>query len=99
MGRARVDAPVWSGRLIDLSTGGLLVRVSIEAARHIEPGDIVGICLAFGADGRSVYLDAQLRHNAPDGEMALMGFQFVDVEADYAREVLAVIADKLREQG
>ena len=97
--QAHVDAPVWSGRLIDLSTGGLLVRVSIGAARYIEPGDIVGICLAFGADGRNVYLDAQLRHSDPDGEMALMGFQFVDVETDYAREALAVIADKLREQG
>jgi hypothetical protein len=59
----------------------------------------VGICLAFGADGRSVYLDAQLRYSDPDGEIALMGFQFVDVETDYAREALAVIADKLREQG
>ena len=57
------------------------------------------ICLAFGANGRSVYLDAQLRHSGPDGEIALMGFQFVNLEADYAREVLTVIADKLREQG
>ena len=68
------------------------------AARYIEPGDIVGVCLAFGADGRGVYLDAQLRHSDPDGEMALMGLQFVDLETDYAREALAVIADKLREQ-
>ena len=59
----------------------------------------MGICLAFGGDGRSVYLDAQLRHNAPDGEMSLMGFQFVNLEADYVREALTVIADKLREQG
>ena len=96
---ARVDAPIWSGRLADLSAGGLLVRVSGEAARYMDSGDIVGICLTFGAEERSIYLDAQLRHSDPDGEMALMGFQFVDLETDYAREALGVIADKLAEHG
>ncbi len=96
---ARVDSPIWSGRVEDLSLGGLLVRVSGEAARYIGLGDIVGICLTFGAEDRSVYLDAQLRHYNPDGEMALIGFQFVDLVADYARDAIEAIAEKLHHEG
>ena len=92
---ARVDAPVWSGRVMDLSAGGILVRASGEASGYIEPGDIVGICITFGGEGQAAYLDAQSRHHGADGEMAMLGFQFVDLETDYAGEAIALIREKL----
>jgi hypothetical protein len=75
---ASVEAPVWSGRILNVSSGGLLVRTSYEAAKYVEVGDILGLHIKFGENGRSVLVDAQLRHCARDGEMALLGLQFVE---------------------
>jgi hypothetical protein len=76
--QASVDAPVWSGRVLNVSGGGLLVRASYEAAKYVEVGDILGVDIKFGLSGQSVFVDAQLRHCARDGEMALVGLQFVE---------------------
>lgn len=75
-----VSSPVWSGRVMDLSAGGCFIRTNSEAARYMEVGDIVGLRITFGADNQEVLLDGQFRHSAPDGRMALVGFQFVDVD-------------------
>jgi hypothetical protein len=76
--QASVAAPVWSGRILNVSTGGLLVRTGYEAAKYVEVGDILGVHITFGGSGQSVFVDAQLRHCARDGEMALVGLQFVE---------------------
>jgi hypothetical protein len=75
---ATVESPVWSGRILNVSSGGLLVRASYEAAKYVEVGDILGVHITFGESGQSVFVDAQLRHCARDGEMALVGLQFVE---------------------
>lgn len=75
---ASVEAPIWSGRILNVSTGGLLVRTSYEAAKYVEVGDILGVHMTFGGTEQSVFVDAQLRHCARDGEMALVGLQFVE---------------------
>jgi len=93
----RADLPVWSGQVENLSRGGMLLRVSGEAAGSVELDDIVGARLNFGADGRSVYLDARLRHQSCDGHTTLLGFEFVHVETEYAREAIALIAEKIQQ--
>jgi hypothetical protein len=79
---ASVEAPVWSGRVLNISDGGLLVRTSYEAAKYVEVGDILGVQVLFGQEEQAAFVDAQLRHVARDGEMALLGFQFVAGEPE-----------------
>lgn len=75
---ASVDAPVWPGRVLDISKGGMLVRTSYGAAKYVEVGDIVGVQITFGGNEMPIVVDAQVRHCARDGEMALIGLEFVD---------------------
>jgi hypothetical protein len=69
--------PYWSGRILDISLGGLLLRTARDATQFIDVGDIVGVQLVLGSEDETVTLAAQLRHHQPDGEMNLVGFQFV----------------------
>jgi len=75
-----VAAPVWSGRVINLSAGGFLVRTSYEAGKYVEVGDIVGVQIAFDGNENTPPVDAQIRHCARDGEMALIGVQFLETD-------------------
>ncbi len=79
---ATVETPTWSGRVLNISQGGMLVRTTYEAAKYLEVGDMLGVLVTFGSEEQAALIDAQLRHCAPDGEMALMGLQFVQVEGD-----------------
>jgi len=75
-----VTAPVWAGRILNISNGGLMIRTSYEAAKYVEVGDIVGLHVMFDGEEQPASVDAQVRHSAPDGEMALIGLQFVETE-------------------
>ena len=88
------DRPVWSGSLTDLSAGGFQVRTAAEAPAFLETGFIMGCRLSFGADGSEiVYADAQFRHAQPDGDMALIGFQFVGLDqSEQGREALGTLS-------
>ncbi len=74
-----IDGPVWSGRVLNLSTGGLLVRASFEAVKYVEVGDILGVHVHFGTGKADATLDGQVRHCDRDGEMALIGIQFIEL--------------------
>ncbi len=92
------ERPVWHGSLSDLSAGGFQVRSSAEASRCLETGDIVGVRIVFGAADESIFADAQYRHSQPDGEMALLGFQFVGLmETPEGQEAMQLIAQKVTE--
>lgn len=84
------DRPVWTGRVTDLSAGGLQLMLPVESLELLDPGYVVGIRVSFGAGSeRAVYADAQYRHATPVDEVApvpgrpddtpcvLVGFQFV----------------------
>ena len=71
------DRPVWSGQVKNLSAGGFAMRTSKQAASTLDVNDIVGVRMAFGAAQETVYADAQFRHAEDDGDMALMGLQFI----------------------
>ena len=84
---ATVSAPVWFGRVMDMSTGGVCIRADVEAARYIDVGDLIGVRVTFGGDlSDGILMDATLRHAEKDGQMVLMGFQFV--EGDFSPEIV-----------
>lgn len=71
-------APVWSGRVINISAGGFQLATKSPAVNSLEVGDTVGVRLAFGASSsETAYADAQFRHHERDGEWDILGFQFV----------------------
>ena len=91
-------APVWSGRVLNLSAGGCCVRTDGEAGRYLDPGDVVGLRMLFVEDDEEVSLDAQLRHTEPDGRMVLLGFQFAELDgSERTARALAVIRAKADE--
>ncbi|MHC4561481.1 MAG: flagellar brake protein [Planctomycetota bacterium] len=95
-----VGNPVWSGRVIDLSVGGALLRTDREAAEYIQAGDLVGVRVTFGDTEGAAILDAQLRHAQPDNEMAMLGLQFVDTErSEETLTALGLIHAKVEELG
>jgi len=73
-------APVWSGRILDMSLGGCSIRTDGEAGRYFQAGDVLGLRILFGPQRKNAVLDTQLRHVQPDGEMAVLGFQFLSPE-------------------
>ena len=97
------EAPVWSGRILNISGGGLLVRTSYEAAKYVEVGDVVGVQVSLGGTEQPALVDAQVRHCERDGEMALIGMQFVETvggpEANAGIEAIRLrIAEHSRER-
>ena len=85
-----IAAPVWSGRILDLSAGGLLLRTSYEAGKYVDVGDIVGVQIVFEDNEEPILIDTQVRHCERDGEMALIGVQFI--ETDQAPDNISGIA-------
>jgi c-di-GMP-binding flagellar brake protein YcgR len=95
---ATPDRPVWSGSVTDLSAGGFMVRTTAESAKDVEPGDTVGVHIAFGAGDGRVFADATLRHADIQDNAALMGFQFIGLtETPEGREALQIIGRKVSE--
>lgn len=95
-----VVVPVWSGRVLDLSEGGCYVRTNREISRYIEIGDIVGLQLTIGQGDapEQILIDAQFCRSDPDGEMLMVGLQFIDIEeSQQTREAHEMIKAKLRE--
>jgi len=95
-----IAAAVWSGRVLNISTGGLLVRTSNEAAKFVDPDDIVGIHVLFDGQDEPVAVDARIRHCAQDGDMALIGIQFLATEEiPENAAALEMIRSKIPEAG
>lgn len=95
---ARPDRPVWCGQVTNLSAGGFQVRVARTCPDVLDAGDAVGVRIAFGVDGETVYADAGCRHALADGDDALLGFQFMALDqTPGGREALALIGTKTEE--
>ena len=95
-----VVVPVWSGRVLDLCEGGCYIRTNREVSRYIEVGDIVGLQLTIG-EGEAIehiLIDAQFCRSDPDGEMSMVGLQFIGVDdSEQIRGAHEKIRAKLRE--
>lgn len=91
-----ISAPVWSGRVADLSAGGFQAILSENA--NLEEGQTIGVRLAFGPGETSVYCDAQFRHSCQQGDSWSLGFQFIGLaQTDAGREVLRILGRKMNE--
>jgi len=93
------DRPVWFGRVVNLSAGGLQLRADCTVTRALEAGDSVGVRLSFGAGAdEAVYADAQFRHVEDGAGSVLLGFQFVGLEqSSQGQDALRVISTKVGE--
>ncbi|MFW6062190.1 MAG: PilZ domain-containing protein, partial [Planctomycetota bacterium] len=74
------ETPVWSGRVSNISAGG--VQISAEAALGdlFDTGDVFGMHVSFGPGEGAVHTEAQFRHAEWNGQRVLLGFQFVGLE-------------------
>ena len=75
-----VEAPVWSGQVINLSAGGVQVRCDHSAAGALELGESVGMHLSFELGKEAVSTEAQFRHVEAAKDGVLLGFQFLGLE-------------------
>ena len=91
-----VNAPVWSGRVTNLSAGGFQLLTQDRALESLEVGDTVGVHLMFGAGGENVSADAQFRHVDRLEEGLMMGFQFLGLaQTPQGRKALHAISGKV----
>lgn len=92
-------APVWAGKVTNISAGGFQAQMHHDALESVEEGDIVGVRIAFGASsGQTVRADAQFRHAEARDGAALMGFQFMGLgQAPAGEQALQLIAVKVAE--
>lgn len=92
------QTPVWSGRIMNLSLGGIQVTVSDSGVRLLETGDLLGVRMAFGAGQETVFGDLQLRHIAADGDNTILGLQLLGLEqTSDGRKAIAVLGRRITE--
>jgi len=89
------DHPVWSGRVVNISAGGLQLTSEQRLGDAVSPGDIVGVRISFGVGEQNVYADAQFRHTLEEDGKVHMGFQFIGLGMTHqSREALQTIGSK-----
>lgn len=90
-------APVWTGRVIDLSASGMRVAVDPGAVSELEQGLPVYCCLAFGRAGRTIYSNAVLRHVDARERTAIVGLEFTTLtDTPEGQKSLRFICEKIQ---
>lgn len=75
--------PLCSGRVANVSVGGILVDVRVDQNPRLCAGDVVGVEITTRPGSPAICLDGQYRHCVITGEDRLgLGFQFVGLEHD-----------------
>jgi len=89
------DQPVWSGRVVNISAGGLQLISEQRLGEAVSPGDVVGVRISFGIGEQTVYADAQFRHTLAKNGKIHLGFQFVGLGlTPEGRDALRMIGTK-----
>lgn len=89
------DQPVWSGRVVNISAGGLQLTSQQRLGDAVSAGDIVGVRISFGVGEQNVYADAQFRHALEEDGTTHLGFQFIGLGlTPQSREALQIIGTK-----
>jgi hypothetical protein len=91
--------PLCSGRVANVSVGGVLVDVRVDQNPRLCAGDIVGIEITTRPGLPSICVDGQYRHCVMTSEQRLgLGFQFVGLEHDRTgRSSVTEVADFVRQ--
>ncbi len=96
--------PICSGRLVNVSLGGLLLEIREQQNPRLRTGDQVGLEVSPRPDKPPIILEGRYRHSVarPDGRIGL-GFQFVGLEHEAAdssiMETLAEFVRSIRRRG
>jgi c-di-GMP-binding flagellar brake protein YcgR len=89
--------PIWSGSVMDLSTGGLQIRTAASALSFFMPGTAVHLEITFTPDTPPMDLPAHFRHGTPDGNMCLLGLEFDGLGTDETgKKALDIILSLLK---
>lgn len=91
--------PVCSGRVANISMGGVLVDVRSDQNPRLQEGDMVGIEIIRRPDVKPLLLEGQFRHcvTTEDVERISLGFQFLGLEHDLpGRSGLSEVAEYVR---
>lgn len=98
MGRDRHSVPrnYWSGRLIDISAGGMQIVVSNDKSPDFKMGQFITLRMTPLPYDQHLVVNAQIRNVLPtaDGEKICYGLQLVGLEASVeGRETLKRLCD------
>lgn len=90
--------PVASGKVMDISAGGLQVLSTQDAGMVLDVGDVIGLRITFGSDDEVVYADAQFRHAMQADDGIMLGFQFIGLgQSPEGKSALQIISSKVTE--
>ena len=91
--------PICTGRVANISMGGVLVDVRSDQNPRLQDGDMVGVEIIRQPDVKPLLLDGQFRHCVSEGdkERLSLGFQFLGLEHDLpGRSSLSEVAEYVR---
>ena len=93
-----VGWPLCSGRVVNISAGGIRVDIRADQNPRLCTGDVVGIEITAKPGSPAILVDGQYRHCLMEQEDRLgLGFQFVGLEHDVpGRSTLIDVADYVR---
>jgi c-di-GMP-binding flagellar brake protein YcgR len=89
-GYSALDAPRFTGRLVDASRGGMCVLVDVEQQRNFREGDHFCATCVLPEKLLEITLLVQLRHTRRirDGQAARLGLKFVHWAPEFTRPFL-----------
>lgn len=86
--------PICSGRVSNISMGGVLVETRIDQNPRLTSGEVVGVEITT-RPGEAILLDGMYRHCVMDGQQRLgLGFHFPGIEHELpGRATIAQLSD------
>ena len=93
-----VSWPLCSGRVTNISVGGILVEIQADHNPRLRAGDNVGVEITIRPGSPPLFVEGRYRHCVMNGQDRLgLGFQFVGLEHDLpGRSSLIQVADYVR---
>lgn len=70
----------WAGAILNLSVGGMQMRTSSHILEFLDPGETVSISLVPGPGAQPILIGGYFRGGNLDGEMALAGLKFGELQ-------------------
>ncbi|MFQ5500955.1 MAG: PilZ domain-containing protein [Phycisphaerae bacterium] len=90
--------PLCSGRVANISVGGVLVDIRTDQNPRLRVSDIVGVEITARPGAQPISIDGQYRHCVQEGEGRLgLGFQFLALEHSIpGRSTIMEVAEFVR---
>lgn len=90
--------PICSGRVANMSVGGILVDIRVDQNPRLNVGDMVGVEITTRPGSSPIVAEGRYRHCVMNGEDRLgLGFQFLGLEHEVlGRSSITEVADFVR---